>query len=222
MINLRTLAAVSISAATLSFGTAARADFIVDDTPVAKSVNFSDTASVSANTTFFGTSGSVTIDFKANVNVSTSNGAASIDGVKSGGDTTPITTLLITPENGTAFNEFSFRGALANNDPQSITVTITDQHDSPFTFTINSNGDFGPYGFEVKQGTGELIKTIQITGTPGFNDFKQFGFGLEPDDVIGQQNGVPEPSTWAMMLLGFAGVGFMAYRRKMKPTSIAA
>ena len=27
---------------------------------------------------------------------------------------------------------------------------------------------------------------------------------------------VPEASTWAMMLLGFAGVGFMAYRRKAK------
>jgi hypothetical protein len=26
---------------------------------------------------------------------------------------------------------------------------------------------------------------------------------------------VPEPSTWAMLILGFAGVGFMAYRRKM-------
>jgi hypothetical protein len=25
---------------------------------------------------------------------------------------------------------------------------------------------------------------------------------------------VPEPSTWAMMVLGFAGIGFMAYRRK--------
>lgn len=25
---------------------------------------------------------------------------------------------------------------------------------------------------------------------------------------------VPEPSTWAMMLLGFAGIGFMAYRRR--------
>jgi hypothetical protein len=25
---------------------------------------------------------------------------------------------------------------------------------------------------------------------------------------------VPDPSTWAMMFLGFAGVGFMAYRRK--------
>jgi hypothetical protein len=33
---------------------------------------------------------------------------------------------------------------------------------------------------------------------------------------------VPEPSTWAMMILGFAGVGFMAYRRKSKPAMTAA
>jgi hypothetical protein len=34
--------------------------------------------------------------------------------------------------------------------------------------------------------------------------------------------GVPEPSTWAMMLLGFTGVGFMAYRRKSKSALMAA
>jgi hypothetical protein len=28
--------------------------------------------------------------------------------------------------------------------------------------------------------------------------------------------------TWAMMLLGFAGIGFMAYRRKSKPALMAA
>lgn len=33
---------------------------------------------------------------------------------------------------------------------------------------------------------------------------------------------VPEASTWAMMLLGFAGVGFMAYRRSRKPAMAAA
>jgi hypothetical protein len=33
---------------------------------------------------------------------------------------------------------------------------------------------------------------------------------------------VPEPSTWAMLLLGFAGLGFMAYRRKAKPALMAA
>jgi PEP-CTERM motif len=32
---------------------------------------------------------------------------------------------------------------------------------------------------------------------------------------------VPEPSTWAMMILGFAGLGFMAYRRKLKPALMA-
>jgi hypothetical protein len=25
---------------------------------------------------------------------------------------------------------------------------------------------------------------------------------------------IPEPSTWAMLLLGFAGLGFLAYRKR--------
>ena len=33
---------------------------------------------------------------------------------------------------------------------------------------------------------------------------------------------VPEPSTWAMMILGFVGIGFMSYRRKSRPALIAA
>jgi len=33
---------------------------------------------------------------------------------------------------------------------------------------------------------------------------------------------VPEPSTWAMLLLGFASIGFTAYRRKSKPALMAA
>jgi hypothetical protein len=35
-------------------------------------------------------------------------------------------------------------------------------------------------------------------------------------------SGVPEPSTWVMMLLGFAGLGFMACRRKSKTARITA
>jgi len=30
---------------------------------------------------------------------------------------------------------------------------------------------------------------------------------------------VPEPATWAMMIMGFMGIGFLAYRRKSTPTS---
>jgi hypothetical protein len=41
---------------------------------------------------------------------------------------------------------------------------------------------------------------------------------IEANYVFGLlQAGVPEPSTWSMMLLGFAGVGCVAYRRKSKP-----
>jgi hypothetical protein len=41
-------------------------------------------------------------------------------------------------------------------------------------------------------------------------------------DVSIQVNAVPEPSTWAMLILGFAGIGFMAYRRKLRPAVLAA
>jgi WD40 repeat protein len=51
-------------------------------------------------------------------------------------------------------------------------------------------------------------------------------FGASPTDTLCPSgciavfsdniSAVPEPSTWAMMILGFAGVGFMAYRRKSK------
>jgi hypothetical protein len=30
---------------------------------------------------------------------------------------------------------------------------------------------------------------------------------------------VPEPSTWAMMILGFAGIGYIAYRRRNRPSA---
>jgi hypothetical protein len=211
MINSRRiLAAALVSAAAFSASTA-RADFILDLTPVGQTVNFNN-GSIAANTTFFGTSGSETIDFVANVDVVTASGAASINADSSGRPpvTTPINTLWITPEDGTAFNLFSFRGAVFGNDDQQIKVTITDQFDSVFQFLITDNGDFTRIGFEAKPGTGELIKTIRIDGLgAGFDYFKQLGFGYQPDVVTG----VPEASTWAMMLLGFFGVGFLAYRR---------
>ena len=32
-------------------------------------------------------------------------------------------------------------------------------------------------------------------------------------DLVGEIEAAPEPSTWAMMLLGFAGLGFAGYRK---------
>ena len=64
-------------------------------------------------------------------------------------------------------------------------------------------------------------------GTGGMNGspntlFFTDGINGEMDGLFGALSAVPELSTWAMMLLGFAGVGFMAYRRKSKPALMAA
>ena len=63
---------------------------------------------------------------------------------------------------------------------------------------------------------------VQVSGLidPTFSsDFGgQFIFS---DGVFASTSAVPEPSTWAMMILGFAGVGFMAYRGKSKPALLA-
>jgi PEP-CTERM motif len=39
--------------------------------------------------------------------------------------------------------------------------------------------------------------------------------------VAGIETGVPEPSTWAMLILGFAGIGFVTYRRKQNGPALA-
>jgi PEP-CTERM motif len=57
------------------------------------------------------------------------------------------------------------------------------------------------------------------------NIYNQFDYfrtdinGVTPNTSIGSLSvsfspAIPEPSTWAMLLLGFAGISFMAYRRK--------
>jgi hypothetical protein len=59
--------------------------------------------------------------------------------------------------------------------------------------------------------------TLALLGlTPGTYTYT-FGTGQDADRVvvnIGNVSAVPEASTWAMLLLGFTGIGFMAYRRK--------
>jgi hypothetical protein len=42
------------------------------------------------------------------------------------------------------------------------------------------------------------------------------------DSAGGLTLSVPEPSTWAMMMLGFAGLGFAGYRKSRKAAAIAA
>jgi hypothetical protein len=55
----------------------------------------------------------------------------------------------------------------------------------------------------------------------GYSSFRLTDYAFYPNNPAFQMEvsgvaGVPEPSTWAMMLLGFAGLGFAAYRQRTK------
>jgi hypothetical protein len=80
----------------------------------------------------------------------------------------------------------SLTGKIAGGSGQSIVLTF----DGPLTF------DGGLYQLSI-------VSPLAITSA---------GPSFELQGVI--SSAVPEASTWAMMILGFMGVGFMAYRRK--------
>jgi hypothetical protein len=81
----------------------------------------------------------------------------------------------------------------------------------------------------ITSGTGPFVGDLQAWTRDGMLDPDWLRIGT--DIVGGTQaptfnmafsitgvNAVPESSTWAMMILGFAGIGFMAYRRSRKNT----
>jgi hypothetical protein len=59
--------------------------------------------------------------------------------------------------------------------------------------------------------------TLSFASNNGGNfTFDSTGFNVTITDAV------PEPSTWAMMILGFFGVGFVAYRRRNQSTALHA
>jgi outer membrane lipase/esterase len=73
-------------------------------------------------------------------------------------------------------------------------------------------------------GTTALLRTPNAAQTSFWADDEHLAASaqlIEGNFLIQVAESVPEPSTWAMMILGFAGIGFMAYRRKSQPALMA-
>jgi hypothetical protein len=96
---------------------------------------------------------------------------------------------------------------------------INAKFDFSVPFSIQAGGPSAEYGGMTITQTGDTAAgvegngTVQFLGTyssiswnnPVFENWYGFTAGV---------TATPEPSTWAMMILGFAGVSFMAYRRR--------
>jgi hypothetical protein len=114
------------------------------------------------------------------------------------------------------------------------------------TFDYSHNpGTFSSNGYAAQVTVGDLSTQVSQTANQlGWVAFSQtftansdltlllfidtqgaFNAGVYLDDVaveaVAVTPGVPEPATWAMMILGFAGIGAMTYRRR-KSAMLAA
>jgi hypothetical protein len=95
-----------------------------------------------------------------------------------------------------------------------------------------SNGNYttldDPLGINGTYATGISDASV-IVGyylSNGFNSdggsLASIGHGFLASEHGSLASTVPEPSTWAMMLIGFAGIGFVTYRRTKKNTTALA
>jgi PEP-CTERM motif len=108
------------------------------------------------------------------------------------------------------FNGFLFVGDFAFSGSeyqfrisgQTITVRLLD----------GVPNDFDPFGFPLPAPAGSLINAKINLGLTNETPF-------DPNAVV--TPGVPEPSTWAMMILGFAGIGAMTYRRRKQTAALS-
>ena len=83
-----------------------------------------------------------------------------------------------------------------DTDTPTWTITFTNPNGTSQTFTeaATTLADFGIGLSAGDIGTSAKFSNLSLTDAP-------------------EVAAVPEPSTWAMMMLGFAGVGFLSYRR---------
>jgi hypothetical protein len=86
---------------------------------------------------------------------------------------------------------------------ETLTFTSPTHITSGATQVVTANGN---NFILVSAINGETFSSLHLSSTGNLSDVEQTRVDIA--------RGIPEPSTWAMMVMGFVGVGFLAYRRK--------
>jgi hypothetical protein len=116
-------------------------------------------------------------------------------------------------DGGLAFTSTEFR--LFGGTATQATLTFVDTDGQIFqqSFAIPANGFFNAQAVD-----GQLIDYFSIAANGTIGDVRQIrvgGLQAIPDDGNnGGNGGVPEPATWALMIMGFGGAGVVLRRRR--------
>jgi PEP-CTERM motif-containing protein len=136
-------------------------------------------------------------------NLSTNSGAATVFRTDGG----LLTNLTFTILSGFTAAEFN----LENGSPSSFLVNLTDSGGDVFSQTLSSLNGSNIFNIVAPAGTTYTSATFSSSGG-GFQNFKQLRV------TTAAAVAVPEPVTWAMMLLGFGGIGMVLRRSRRAKT----
>jgi hypothetical protein len=137
------------------------------------------------------------------------------------------------PNNPQSGNPDGFIGSFSISDASFQFTTNTQTLVTDTAHWNASPGTFGPWfaptGTPVVRCSNGGICGTGWSAYPTMGSAEWLWSGTDP---VGQAlfsatitpltSGVPELSTWAMLILGFTSIGFTAYRRKSKPAMFAA
>ena len=116
---------------------------------------------------------------------------------------------------GYQFENGGIRKALSAPSETTLTIAANGTGTADIMFTV-AGIDFSDF-VKSTNGHPSVFFAIDVLGTNGKTG--DIGSEFSGAVVTATVAAVPEPSTWAMMLLGFIGVGFTAYRRRNTTTT---
>lgn len=139
-----------------------------------------------------------------------SNGQSRIQAVSGA-----LNNLVITAANGGSFEFIEFNLFSGSNADLVATITGVDQFGNPYSYIFGDDANENVNGenfFFAATDSLQSIRSIGFSSTGGgFADIRQIRVG--PAAVAAA---VPEPATWAMMLIGFGGIGASLRRRRAR------
>lgn len=140
-------------------------------------------------------------------------GQARIEGSLDASTLNPNDTLLLQSlnfglANGGTFNNLEFNLFNGGGTAGTVNFSLTDNGGQVFDFmNLALGGGENFFGFQGVNG--QSIANVSFTTTVGIVDVRQIR--LDESQIAAA---VPEPSTWAMMLMGFGAIGAGMRRRR--------
>jgi PEP-CTERM motif len=99
---------------------------------------------------------------------------------------------------------YNFSGSFTGDQVNiGVNVEVLKNSNLLFSSSVTAFGQIVPFNGSLALIAGDTLRFEVTTGG-----------GLQNTGLNLSISAVPEPSTWAMMILGFAGIGFTAYRKR--------